>query len=51
MGYLKLNLASQSLRLSISILPRPCKHSQLSSPERRWSARPPWPERSICVEV
>ena len=25
MGYLKLNLASQSRRLSISILPRPCK--------------------------
>ena len=30
MGYLKLNLASQSLRLSISILPRPCDHCQLS---------------------
>ena len=26
-GYLKLNFASQSLRLSISILPRPCMHT------------------------
>ena len=39
MGYLKLNLASQSLRLSISILPRPCKHCQLSSPPHRHNAR------------
>ncbi len=30
MGYLKLNLASQSRRLSISILPKPCKHCRLS---------------------
>ena len=38
-GYLKLNFASQSLRLSISILPRPCMLTQCQLQPRAASAR------------
>ena len=38
MGYLKLNFASQSLRLSSSILPSPCRKIVLSSAHSRWQA-------------
>ena len=46
MGYLKLNFASQSLRLSSSILPRPYMHTHFSYVWANWRMRMSLP---VCM--